>query len=503
MIAILIKAGYTLFQNELGVRLFIVLMNTATIYLISHLIEHRHDKLFYSIAASIAVAHIGGMIAVPDVPLLFFVTLFFLTYKKFVQQLNWLNSLFLGISIALMIYTKYHGVLIVFFTLVSNLKLFTRYQTYIVAAIAFSLLAPHFYWQYIHHFPSVQYHLFERNANTYSVAYTMEYLLGQLLLAGPVIGGLLIWSALRYLPLTATERALQYTLNGFYVFFLVSTLKGRVEANWTVPAFVALIVLSHQSIKSKARAAQWIYKSLPITLLLVITLRIYMMLDVNISTIIGKDEFHQNKVWLDTISKKARGLPVVFINSYQRPSKFWFYTGSPALGMNTPRYRRNNFNFWPIETTYLGKPAYVAGDYDTTVLKDKIIAPGFRAKGSAVIPFYYSFMKAHFSELKNKVTSENITISFDVKVPASYLFYFQKSPFDTASIQLAILNLKDTIRYSSSGVTVKQITRQSSRLSVNFPFQLVKGNYDARLGISTAIPGHPTLNSSSFQIRVQ
>ena len=128
MIAILIKAGYAIFPNELGVRLFMALANTATIFVISKLINERNDKLFYSIAASIALAHIGGMIAVPDIPLLFFVVLFFWVYSKFIEKMNFLNCLLLGIIIALMLYTKYHGILVVLFTLLSNPKLFLKYQ---------------------------------------------------------------------------------------------------------------------------------------------------------------------------------------------------------------------------------------------------------------------------------------------------------------------------------------------------------------------------------------
>ena len=76
MIAWLIKAGYTIFPTELGVRLFMVLMNTATLFIILKLAEKKNDFLFYAIGSSIAVAQIGGIIAVPDIPLLFFVSLF-------------------------------------------------------------------------------------------------------------------------------------------------------------------------------------------------------------------------------------------------------------------------------------------------------------------------------------------------------------------------------------------------------------------------------------------
>jgi hypothetical protein len=502
MIAILIKAGYSIFQNEFGVRLFIVLLNALTIFFISQLIDKRNDKLFYAISISIAVAHVGGMIAVPDVPLLFFVTLFFLAYRNFLQQTNWLNSLYLAISIALMAYTKYHGVLIVFFTLLSNPKLFTRYHTYGVAALALAFFVPHLYWQYIHDFPSVQFHLFERNARSYRVTFTLEYVATQLLFAGPVIGWLLMWSAIRYKPLTATEKALHFTLIGSYIFFLISTLKGRSEANWTLPAFVGLIALSHQYLKERPNTSKWIYRTLPFTLIIVAGVRVFMMLDMERSYEISKDEIHGNQVWAKSVSDQANGLPVVFLNTYQWASKYWFYSGQPALGMNTPYYRRNNFNYWPIEDNYFGKPAYVIGDYDTVVLKNEIKAPRVRRTGSAIIPVYYSFMKAQFSQIENKVSPGMVNSSFKVNVPERYLSHFQRPPFDTASVQLAILNIADTIKYFPSTIRVKLITQVSSNLSVNFAVHLPKGMYDAKLGISSGIPGHPTLNSLSFKIKI-
>ena len=77
MIALLIKAGYSIFDNELGVRLFIVLLNTATIFIIEQLTDKKNPLLFYAIASSVGIAHLGGMIAVPDIPLLFFSAAFF------------------------------------------------------------------------------------------------------------------------------------------------------------------------------------------------------------------------------------------------------------------------------------------------------------------------------------------------------------------------------------------------------------------------------------------
>ena len=142
MIALLIKAGTSIFGGELGVRFFIVLMNTLTIYLISLLLEKKDDKLFYTIAGTLVVAQIGGIIAVPDLPLLFFAALFFILYRRFIREMNILNSILLGIGIALMLYSKYHGILLVLFTLLSNPSLFKKYQTYITTFTTLIAFAP-------------------------------------------------------------------------------------------------------------------------------------------------------------------------------------------------------------------------------------------------------------------------------------------------------------------------------------------------------------------------
>ena len=69
-------------------------------------------------------------------------------------------------------------------------------------------------------------------------------------------------------------------LFGIYGLFLVSTLKGQAEANWTVPAFVSLIVLSHQYLNANPKAAQWVYRLFLPSFLLVLIVRVYMMIDI-------------------------------------------------------------------------------------------------------------------------------------------------------------------------------------------------------------------------------
>src|SRR5206468_7324958 len=92
LIALFTGAGYWLFHNESGVRFFIVILSTATIYLIRQLSESKNDFLYYAIVASISLTQLGGFIAAPDNILLFFATLFFLVFKQFSAEINIWNA---------------------------------------------------------------------------------------------------------------------------------------------------------------------------------------------------------------------------------------------------------------------------------------------------------------------------------------------------------------------------------------------------------------------------
>lgn len=501
LVALLIKAGYALFPNELGVRFFIVLLNTATIFITQQLLAKKDDYLFYAIACSIAVVQIGGIIAVPDIPLLFFVALFFWLYRRFTERMTILNSVWLGLSVACMMYSKYHGVLIVLCTLASNPKLFARYQTYIVTVVALLVFAPHLYWQYTHGFPSVQFHLFERSASHYNTKYTIEYLVGQLALAGPLIGWLLLKAAFVHKPATDLERALKYTLIGIYGFFLISTFKGRVEANWTVPAFIGLIVLSHQSVLQQPSWRKWLYKSLPVTLVLILLVRIYMFPVIPRVNWIRKDEFHQNKIWVGEVKERAQGIPAVFIGSYQRASKYWFYSQTPSLSMNTITYRRNNFNFWPLEDSLIGKRVMVVGSYDSITRNNRFTQ--LTNYASHIYEPYFSFSKVDIRcEGKPLLENKQFTVQGTIQSPSFYLSFFQQKPYDTTSILLAFEDDDEKVTLVSTGLRVGHIQQANQPFHLQVPVNLPAGNYTFRFAVNNCIPGIPSMNSTGSKVKI-
>jgi hypothetical protein len=504
MIALFIKAGYLFFHNEFGVRLLIVICSTATLGIIYLLLPKRNDPVFYTIVCSMAILQIGGIIAVPDLPLTFFVALFFLCYKRFCSSMTWLNTLALGIVMAFMLYTKYHAILIIFFTFLSNPRMALRYRAYVAALIGAALFVPHLYWQYSHEFPSVYYHLFERNASSYQVSFTIEYVIGQVLIAGPFMGWLVLWAAFRYRPLDTFEKALQYSLWGIYILFFVSTLKGRVEANWTVPAFIPLIILSHQYLMKNEKWQCVLIRSIPLTLVFVLAVRIYMMLDIGPMKFVSKDEFHNNRGWADSIYKKTKGLPVVFIDSYQYASKYWFYTGVPAFSLNTPSGRRNNFNFWPVEDSLLGKKIAALSPYDYSYYKDSVSTP-LGTTGMLIVDSFYAFSKlniispAQLQVLDNTVKDCQLHFS----VEQAYLSAFQSPQLKSLEVKLVIVHDDHIVGEFPVNIRLSDIRQKEQSITTTFKVHMPKGKYVARYSLPSVLSIDPSLNSTSVKVLVR
>ena len=507
MIALLVKAGYAIFPNELGVRFFIVLMSTATLWMIHQLAGSRNDKLFYLIACSMFLLQIGSIIAVPDLPLMFFIALFFLVYKRFLTRADLATTIILGAVISAMLYSKYHAVLVIFFTLLSNPKLLLKWQTWLAASIALVLFLPHIYWQYTHGFPSVRYHLIERNATNYQSGFTVEYITGQILLAGPLIGWLLLWASFAYKPVDLLEKALKWSLVGIFALFFVATFKGRSEANWTVPAFVGLIVLSNKYLQEKPRLSIWVSRLFLPALLVILAARIYMMVDVRPSSLIKKDEFHKTREWAMTIQQRASGLPVVFMSSYQKASQYWFYTGDTSFALNSIYYRRNNYNFWPLEKRLQQKKVYVLSPDGAHIFPDSIITER-KYIGARIADPYFSFAAVQIKgesnlECNGGILSTQISIDHSLKT-ADDVNQFPPTVHDTAKVYLTIYNKDNEVGYAiPSNISVRQLLdKQTLPVEINLS-GIKPRKYRCKWAIGNCVPGFPSLNSTSFTLRVK
>jgi hypothetical protein len=284
---------------------------------------------------------------------------------------------------------------------------------------------------------------------------------------------------------------------------LLASFKGRVEANWTIPAFIPLIVLSHQYLLEKKRLIRWQLLIAKVTLILVLAARIYMIDDVRALPGIAKDEVHGNRVWVQKIAQAAGHSPVVFTDSYQNASKYWFYTGRPAFSLNTPYYHRNNYNFWPIETSLFNKAVYVVGDRERFLLQDRI-SSGKGEEGGRIISRFVSFSGIEIS-VSNPMVAENYHVrdaEIVVHISDSLRKQILIAPYDKWPLELWVIRHDTLEKVINTGITIDQFTRAENHLMVSFPVDLPAGEYSTRFAVPSAVPNAATVNSPLVRLKV-
>lgn len=492
MIALLIKIGYSIIPNELGVRLIPIIMGTLTIYFTYKLIdvENKKAKWFIYIISSMVLfhSHIGGFLALPDMPLIFGTTLFFYLYKKFLKNENYKTTLLLAIVIAFMIYSKYHGILVLFFTILSNWKIILKPKFWIMVVLSILLLSPHIYWQIMNDLPSVKYHLHGRS-DTYSYKHTINYIYSQIIVAGPLMGFLVLFYGFKYRPKDSFHKSLKFTLVGFYIFFFFSTFKGHTEAHWLATAFIPLVILAYKEIITKPKALRWCGILFYPSIVLLILLRIFLMYDFLPDTRVRKEMHHWNE-WANDIENVAGDLPVIFMNSYQSASKYTFYTGNESLSLNNAYYRKNQFDLWDNEQKLQGKDVFIVFPKYRYPL-DTLKTSNNKTYLAGKVSNFRSYNKVLITiDDKNPEGKVNSTLDIPVKFEnTSYLEADFKANPELKSVISYILYQRNKIIVPEQHIKNYELKNieaggnYTDTLSINLPAE--PGKYDLLIAIKT------------------
>ncbi|MCB0705996.1 MAG: glycosyltransferase family 39 protein [Saprospiraceae bacterium] len=361
---VFIFLGTVLFPGEMGVRLFTVLASTATIYVLYRVVRPDQLPLFFSLLFSILLIHIGGFMASPDVFLLFFAALFLLVLRQYLKEDSWKTALLLGLLTTGLAYSKYHGAVFLLFLLIPNWRLIKRLSFWLIPVLATVLFLPHLYWQYRYDFPTFRYHLIDRGAEVYEWHFVWDYLGGQLVVFGPIIGILILLSAFRRKPADSFERSLKWCMCGILGFFLYRSFFERTEANWTATALLPAIYLSYQFVALRINWQKWVFRLMLPSLLLCGGLRLYFMWDFLPGKMNPRNEFHGWDQWAEDLSEVADTLPIVFYNSYRNPSKYQFYSNKKAHTINVWSHSGNQYDLlWEEEEKLQGQSVLLVNEY--------------------------------------------------------------------------------------------------------------------------------------------
>jgi hypothetical protein len=180
--------------------------------------------------------------------------------------------------------------------------------------------------------------------------------------AGLFSGLILIYVLLfKFHPADAFERVLKLNAAGILAFFLLMSLKGKVEANWTQVAFVPMAVIGHSYLQQTRRLRKWTMGLALISIVLIFAVRLIFVFPPGNSHALRRAyEFHD---WPDItlkVTRYAGDLPVV-ARTYPHAASLSFYSGKivPAINLGS---RDNQFTLWKLENRILDRQVcYVSG----------------------------------------------------------------------------------------------------------------------------------------------
>jgi hypothetical protein len=433
MIALFIKAGSLLFKGELGVRFVTVIAQLVTLGLLWILVGEknpcRHKILtFFGLAGSIVMFQVYGFIATPDSPLLLWTTIFLWIYHKFLQKENFITTLLLSIAMAAMLFSKYHGGLVIVFVVASNIRLLRSGWFWMAGILAIVLFMPHIIWQMENDFPSLHYHLFARSRPT-SLKHILNYIPNQFFSFNPFFLGLLIIVFFKFKPKDVFERGLYFIIGGFISFFFLSSVRGHVEPHWTIAAAIPMIIIVYRKCIDEPRYLKYIHRVLVPTILILVFLRFALIFDYAPGVL---KKFHGKEEWSKHLAEIAGDTPIVFRNSYQRPATYSFYTGKHATSINGIYYRQTQYDIWPFEEELFGKEVILV-----TKINDPLAREYTFPKGKKV----YLHRSAHFfavqklkinyslAPLSVMQAGDSITLDAEIYNPYPYEIGFHEPYF--------------------------------------------------------------------------
>ncbi|WKK66015.1 ArnT family glycosyltransferase [Lutimonas zeaxanthinifaciens] len=401
MVALWAAIGQFFSEGELGVRMLSAVSFSTMVWLIWSMIDLKdkwnHVILFFLLIVSLAFWQVFGFIMTPDTPLLLFSALFLLAYKRFLDKDSIFNTLLLGFAMAGMLYSKYHGILVIVFVVLSNLKLFRKPRFWMASIFGFVLFVPHLLWQYENGFPSFIYHLKERNKKPYNFGKTLLHFVNMIAIVGitfPVIYN----AFLKQKTNNLFEKSLKYIVYGFFVFFLISTFSSEPQAQWVIVISIPLVLIVFPFLVRELKARRWLYILGLIQLAILLTARAFFAFP-SISPV--PLEPHLSMQWIPELKMKTESRPLVFVNNYSEASLYNFYTGVQTHSYSILKGRKSQYDLLDFEENMQGSNIYSVSKYKSDL--PEIASRTGRIYYGKPIDNYHTFEKVKCVMDKNQL----------------------------------------------------------------------------------------------------
>lgn len=286
---------------------------------------------------------LGG--ALPDTLMVIAGFMVLHSFRKWANSKNLVNAVVLGVCIAALGYSKFHGILLIFALAVGYWHLRKEWTLYLAIGIAFVLLIPYLWWQMSMDWVTFRYHFSGRfgSANIYTL---LEYLGAGALLWWPLV--------LFFRQLPPWGRAL---VMSSILLFGWGAYNGSAEVHWLL-VFMWLVPALELPDSKRTRNVAYLIAMLH-ALVWVPSIRDVLSLN---------DHFREE---VREINSKEN---VVFLDAYQDAALYELATGKESYSLSHPGIRKSQYNLqsYPFDgkevVVYnrmgMGKP-YFEGPFST------------------------------------------------------------------------------------------------------------------------------------------
>lgn len=198
------------------------------------------------LALSSPIIGFGSLIVTPDIPLVFFWSLAIYAFMEGLEKNRWRDYLLLGASLGLGFCSKYVIVLfvpivIVYLLVEKKWRLLDPKKIAGTIVVGLIFCSPVLIWNYQNDFASFRFQLSHglNEPDPYEFRWTWNYVLAQVLILFPLV----FYRAFKS-RLEGLSRFLYYAAWGPLIFFLGTSFRAIVEANWPLTAYPAFFALA-------------------------------------------------------------------------------------------------------------------------------------------------------------------------------------------------------------------------------------------------------------------
>jgi hypothetical protein len=245
-------------------------------------------------------------------------------------------------------YSKYHGILVILFTLLPIFKIWWKNPKFYFAVFGSLILyLPHFIWLFQNDFIPVRYHFLERSADEhFEFRKLFNYLGIYFLGASPFLSYFIFKSIFQFKAKSAFQKSVFWLCILPGIFFFFSIFKDNVQPQWLLISFIAMGLLMYFFYQNQENL-KWILNLSFLGLMLIFLLRILLILP-------STSPFEKNQKFAESAGNFHPEFAV--FEKYQEASVYQFHHPEAKVAVHrTLGNRKSQFTLWNWEEEFYGK----------------------------------------------------------------------------------------------------------------------------------------------------